>query len=132
MNPSNSIYCRQVLQKVFVAAALALTPPFAVSQAAWADSLQQTQQTIRGTVTDEKGEPIIGATITVVGRNASQGTITDFDGHFDIKAPKGAKLKISYIGYVGQTVTAGPNMRITLKEEATSLQGVEVVAYGVQ
>ena len=95
MNPSNSIYCRQVLQKVFVAAALALTPPFAVPQAAWADSLQQTQQTIRGTVTDEKGEPIIGATITVVGRNASQGTITDFDGHFDIKAPRGAKLKIS-------------------------------------
>lgn len=132
MNPSNTIQGKKALRTVLVAAALTLTPPFAAPQATWAESLQQTQQVIRGNVVDENGEAVIGATIVVVGGSAAQGTVTDFDGNFSIKAKPGAKLKISYIGYVTKTVTASRDMHVTLKEEATSLQGVEVVAYGVQ
>ena len=67
---------------------------------------QSRQNVLRGSIVDEKGEPIIGATILVVGAPASQGTITDLDGNFSVNARPGAKLKISYVGYVPQTVTA--------------------------
>lgn len=97
MNPSNTIQGKKALRTVLVAAALTLTPPFAAPQATWAESLQQAQQVIRGNVVDENGEAVIGATIVVVGGSAAQGTVTDFDGNFSIKAKPGAKLKISYI-----------------------------------
>lgn len=90
------------------------------------------QQTVTGTVVDDLGEPVIGATVVVEGGNAAQGTVTDFDGNFSIKAAAGAKLKISYIGYKTQTVVAKNGMKIQLQPENVSLQGVEVVAYGVQ
>ena len=95
------------------------------------NELQQ-QSVLTGTVVDGHGDPVIGATVTVVGSNASQGTITDFDGVFKIKAKVGAKLKITYVGYDTQTVSARNGMKVTLAENSTVLQGVEVVAYGVQ
>src|SRR5574344_1165929 len=95
------------------------------------NELQQ-QSVLTGTVVDGHGDPVIGATVTVVGGSASQGTITDFDGVFKIKAKVGAKLKITYVGYDTQTVSARNGMKVTLAENSTMLQGVEVVAYGVQ
>ncbi len=53
---------------------------------------------VTGTVVDDQGEPIIGATVTVVGGNASQGAISDMDGNFSIQVSPGAKLKFSYLG----------------------------------
>lgn len=90
------------------------------------------QQAITGTIVDDLGEPVIGATVVVEGGNAAQGTVSDFDGNFSIKAAAGAKLKISYIGYKTQTVVAKNGMKVQLQPENVSLQGVEVVAYGVQ
>lgn len=60
------------------------------------------QQTVRGIVTDDTGETIIGASITVKG--TSTGTITDMDGAFSLSVPAGGTLVISYIGYKTQEV----------------------------
>ena len=59
-------------------------------------------QSVTGTVNDEAGEPIIGATVKVQGSNA--GAITDFNGNFSIQAASNATLSISYVGYVTQQV----------------------------
>ena len=83
---------------------------------------------IKGTVVDENGEPVIGASVRVEGQEG--GVITDLDGNYVIKAPKGAKVTISYIGYTPQTVTAGG--RVQLKEDAQNLDELVVVGYGVQ
>lgn len=60
-------------------------------------------QTVTGTVLDEAGEPVIGATVTVTGTKTA--TITDFDGNYKIDVPKGGKVTITYIGYLSKTVT---------------------------
>ncbi len=90
----------------------------------------QTSRTIKGTVVDQDGEAIIGATITEVGR-PQNGTISDMDGKFTITIPAGKKLSISYIGY--ETITISKlenNMKITMKEDQKSLDEVVVVGYG--
>ena len=66
-------------------------------------------QTVSGTVLDEAGEPVIGATVTVAGTKTA--TITDFDGNYKITIPKGGKVTISYIGYLTQTVTPGGTVK---------------------
>lgn len=86
-------------------------------------------QAIKGTVVDEKGDPVIGATIRVNGRD-DVGSITDLNGNYSISVPKGTKITISYIGYEPITVTAGG--RVQLKEDAQSLEEVVVVGYAVQ
>lgn len=111
-------------------AAMALTP-FVGAGSLHAQAQSQASNVVRGTIVDEKGEPIIGASVVLVD-NTSQGTVTDLDGNFTLTAQPGTKVKISYIGYVGQTVTLRQGMQVVLKEEASTLQGVEVVAYGVQ
>ena len=55
------------------------------------------QQQVQGTVVDKTGEPLIGVTVQVVGQQG--GTVTDLDGHYSIKAAKGAQIKFSYIGF---------------------------------
>lgn len=83
---------------------------------------------IRGTVVDEHGEPIIGASVRVEGQDG--GVITDLDGNYVIKAPKGAKVTITYIGYEPMTVTGGG--RVQMKEDSQNLDELVVVGYGVQ
>ncbi len=61
------------------------------------------QSIVKGLVNDESGEPIIGATVRVLG--TSSGTVTDLDGQFQINAQPNAQISVSYIGYVTQKVT---------------------------
>jgi TonB-linked SusC/RagA family outer membrane protein len=88
------------------------------------------QNVVKGTVNDEAGEPIIGATVKVSGSNA--GSITDFDGKFSVQAASNATLEISYVGYVTQKVkVAGKNdITVVLKEDAQMLNDVVVIGYG--
>ena len=86
------------------------------------------QRTLTGTVTDEHGEPIVGA--TVIERGKKTGTITNADGVFSIASTPGSMLTISYVGFSSQTVKAHNGMRITLAEEAKGLDEVVVVGYG--
>ncbi len=87
-------------------------------------------QMVTGTVTDAQGEPVIGASVMVKG--TSQGTVTDLDGHFSLKAEPGATLSISYVGYVTTDTRAGQNLQVVLKEDAKVMDEVVVVGYGVQ
>ena len=88
------------------------------------------QNVVKGTVNDEAGEPIIGATVKVSGSNA--GSITDFDGKFSVQAASNATLEISYVGYVTQKVKVAGKSDITvvLKEDAQMLNDVVVIGYG--
>lgn len=86
-------------------------------------------QTVKGTVVDENGEPVIGASVVIAGKQG-QGVITDLDGNYTIQAPKGSKVTISYIGYITQTVV--PGGKVKLKEDSHNLEEVVVVGYGVQ
>jgi len=90
---------------------------------------QQTQK-VEGIVVAENGEAIIGASIKIEGTNA--GTISDVNGHFTITVPTKAKLAISYIGCVSQTVSDLNNPRIVLKDDLMKLDEVVVVGYGSQ
>lgn len=87
------------------------------------------QQVITGTVLDEQGNPVVGATI-VSTADRRHGTVTDINGKFRINAPGKGRLRISYIGYVPQTISPVSNQTITLKEDDSSLDEVVVVGYG--
>ena len=90
-----------------------------------------TQQgvTVTGVVKDEKGEPIIGATVTEKGtKNA---TVTDYDGNYSLSVSnRNATLVISYIGFTTQEIKAGSD--VTLQEDNALLNEVVVIGYGTQ
>lgn len=86
--------------------------------------------TVTGTVLDEAGDPLIGATVQQKG--AANGIATDIDGNFKLNVPKNATLVVSYVGYNTQSVAVDgrTNITITLKENAEMLDEVVVVGYG--
>lgn len=114
---------KQVSRLIFLLVALMAGLP------AWAAGRQVT-----GTVTDEAGEPLIGASVLLV--NSQTGCMADIDGNFSLQVPDGnVQLKIALIGYQTQTVKVGPkenNLKIVLKEDAQTLEETVVVGYGVQ
>ena len=88
------------------------------------------QITVNGIVKDATGEPVIGATVRVVGTQL--GTATDFDGLFTLDGvPQGAKLLISSVGYEDHEATAASDMVITLAESTQMLENLVVIGYGV-
>ena len=84
-----------------------------------------------GTVTDESGEPIIGASVVEKG-NPQNGTITNIDGQFSLKVEAGTALTISSVGYITQDVAAANHMTVVLQEDNKALDEVVVIGYGVQ
>ena len=86
------------------------------------------QNDVKGIVKDASGEPIIGATIRVVGQDG--GAITDFDGNFTVKAAPGAKIQVSYIGYKTVELPVSANMIVTLQDDTQLLSDVVVIGYG--
>lgn len=93
-------------------------------------SPQAPLETISGLVIDEKGEPIIGATVLELG--STRGTQTDLEGRFSLRTTLNSILKISYIGYTTQEVKAVNDLTVTLKENSTALDEIVVVGYGQQ
>ena len=90
------------------------------------------QSIVKGTVKDEAGEPIIGASVQVEGTKT--GSVTDFNGNFSVQAASNATLMITYIGYAPERVRVEGrnNINVTLREDAQSLNDVVVIGYGVQ
>ncbi|MDE7154712.1 MAG: SusC/RagA family TonB-linked outer membrane protein, partial [Muribaculaceae bacterium] len=86
------------------------------------------KQQITGTVYDSDGEPVVGASVLVVGTQT--GTMTDIDGHFKIAAAKGSELRISYIGHNPVTVKVGDkkDIEVKLESNANQLGEVEITA----
>ena len=86
------------------------------------------QLRVKGTVLDENGDGAIGANVVVEGTTI--GTVTDFDGQFELNVPEGKKsLVISYLGYKTVTVPVKPSMKVTLQTESQQIQ--EVVVQGM-
>ena len=88
--------------------------------------------TVNGTVVSEdNGEPVIGASILVLG--TTKGTITDIDGHFTLnEIAANAQLKVSYVGMLTQTVKAAHKLTIILKSDTQVIDEVVVTALGIQ
>jgi len=92
-------------------------------------ALAQDKQ-VSGTVTDESGEPIVGASVIVKG-NATIGTVTDLNGKFSMNVPSSTTtLVVKYLGMQEQDVVASSNMAITMHPSSSQLDEVIVVAYG--
>ncbi|WP_339870004.1 TonB-dependent receptor [uncultured Algoriphagus sp.] len=89
-------------------------------------------QLISGTITDETGAPMPGATVRVKG--TTNGTVTDLDGKFSLDVADGAVLQISYLGYLLQEIPVNGQSVITvqLEPDATQLDELVVVGYGTQ
>lgn len=88
---------------------------------------------VSGTVLDNSGQPVIGASIVVVGQS-KLGTVTDIDGKFSIAIPATSKkIEVSYIGMVSQVIEAkaGTPMKIIMKDNLKDLDEVVVIGYGV-
>ena len=122
------------LCKWSIALAFLGSPAFIVSPRAEVCELKTLQATknITGKVTDIKGEPIIGANVSVKG--TTNGTITDMDGNFSLDVPEKAVISISYIGYTSKEITVNNQNTYTVKlaEDMQNLAEVVVVSYGTQ
>ena len=92
---------------------------------------QSNKQTVTGTVKDEAGSPLPGATVLEVGTN--NGVITDFDGKFTIQLKAGASIQVSYIGYKPMQLAASTSpIDVQLELDASQLNEVLVIGYGNQ
>lgn len=85
---------------------------------------------VKGTVVDENGESVIGASIQEIG--TTRGTTTDVDGNFSMKVGKNAKLQISFIGYKTVVTKASNGMKVQLVTDNANLDELVVVGYGQQ
>lgn len=87
---------------------------------------------VEGTVVDDTGEPLIGA--TVYEKETANGTTTDINGHFTLSVPKGAQLTVHYLGYAEKSVPSKDNgpVDIRLDKDTQMLDNVVVVGYGTQ
>ena len=87
------------------------------------------QITVKGTVKDGSGQPLMGASVLVKG--TSHGTAADFDGNFELKVDKGVTLVVSSVGYKSREVAAkAGTMNIVLQEDTQQLEDVVVIGYG--
>ncbi|MBP5418642.1 MAG: TonB-dependent receptor [Bacteroidales bacterium] len=94
--------------------------------------LAQDNVKISGRVVDENGEPIPGVNVVVSG--TTNGTITDFDGNYQITAPTGGKLLYSFIGYKNQEqpINGAGSINVNLEPESKALDEIVAVGYGTQ
>ncbi|SPU39274.1 putative TonB dependent outer membrane exported protein [Bacteroides thetaiotaomicron] len=92
----------------------------------------QTQKVTGVVISEEDGQPVVGASVLVKG--TTQGTITDIDGNFNLaNVPSSAKtLQISYIGMQTQEVVIKPTLKVLLKSDSQNLEEVVVTAMGIK
>ena len=83
--------------------------------------------TVKGTVTDATGEPVIGA--NVLEKGTTNGVITDIDGNFQLQTSRGAILQVSFVGFLTAEVKAAPNVNVILQEDSQLLSDVVVIGY---
>lgn len=95
-------------------------------------TVTENKNKVTGFITDERGDPVIGA--SVLEKGTSNGTITDLDGKFVLEVSSGSALSVSFIGYQPQTVNIDgrKEINITLREDMEQLDEVVVVGYGTQ
>ena len=125
-----------MIRQLFTVSTMIMALGMAPAQAYGGTRIQETNQSkdgqCTGTIIDPTGEPVIGATVTVKGKQG--GTITDFDGKFVLSdVNRGATICISYIGFEPvEMVWKGGVINLTMKEDSKTLNEVVVVGYGTQ
>ena len=128
---------RQVLFAGFSLAAALLIPvggyAMRVAGAAFVKTSAATQQvgsTVKGVVKDQKGDPLIGVSVVVKGQR--QGTVTDMDGNYVIKADPGQTLVFSYVGFTQKELKVGTGgvLDVSMSENAENLDELVVIGYG--
>lgn len=119
-----------VVPVLALATGLLLPLPFATQAGATQFFNQRMQQdnVTTGHIVDENGEPLIGVTVRALKGNV--GTVTDIDGNYSLRVPRGTQLKLSYTGYKDLVVSAGGTAQ--MKPDELHLNEVVVVGYGVQ
>lgn len=132
---SKTCFAKSKSSCIVLASALFCTslPALATSSTAGTNlAVQQQDQKLKGQVIDATtGEPVIGVNVLVKG--TTNGTITDIDGKYELNAPAGAILQISFIGYKTVEIAATTSEQtIKLHEDTETLDEVVVVGYGVQ
>lgn len=90
----------------------------------------QTTMEVSGTVKDDQGETVIGASVLEEG--TTNGAVTDIDGNFKLKVKEGAKIRISYVGYNTVTLPARQNMVVKLEEAGNIMDELIVTGYTTQ
>ena len=122
----------QVVKQISVSYTIKGENQIVLSESGLSDTNADKKKSIKGTVTDTNGEPVIGANIIIKG--SSKGTITDVDGKFALEVPENAVLLVSYIGYEPQELEIGNKtvLNIRLQEDMQNLDEVIVVGYGTQ
>ncbi|BAX78797.1 SusC/RagA family TonB-linked outer membrane protein [Labilibaculum antarcticum] len=144
MNQNSRVLARQssLLKKSFSWIAslccavffISVTPAYASSDNGKMETtvLQTQEYNVQGNVVDKNGETLIGVNIIVKG--TTTGTVTDFDGNYQIKVPKNSTLVFSFIGYLNQEIVVTDNaiINVSLLMDALGLDEVIVVGYGTQ
>ncbi|RGY95617.1 TonB-dependent receptor [Parabacteroides sp. AM58-2XD] len=122
----------QVVKQISVSYTIKGENQIVLSESGLSDTNVDKKKSIKGTVTDTNGEPVIGANIIIKG--SSKGTITDVDGKFTLEVPDNTVLLVSYIGYEPQELEIGNKtvLNIRLQEDMQNLDEVIVVGYGTQ
>ena len=92
-------------------------------------AMAMAQTKVSGTILTAEGDPVVGASVLVVGTKT--GTITDVDGHYQMSIPAGSTLRISYLGLKTKTVKAKENQTVYLEADNTTLNDVVVTALGM-
>ena len=129
-------YSKNRIFGTFLCSVICLSPPFFSKVDANTgyriNTLEQNQvNPVKGVIVDSNGESIIGATVRVVG--SKQAAVSDVNGNFSIVASKGSTLQISSIGYKTVNIKVTQSLlHIVMRDNATTLKDVQVVAYGVQ
>ncbi|MFW5482501.1 MAG: SusC/RagA family TonB-linked outer membrane protein [Prevotella sp.] len=111
---------------------LSLRAKLAVLFLFFAVTLSAQTTTVKGNVKDGSGEPVVGATVKIMG--STTGVITDFDGNYTIQVPANAKLEFSYVGCKTQVlpVNGKTSINVNLQEESTAIDEVVVTALGIK
>ncbi len=111
-------------------AAVPLTGTFNAAAEPAPQQQSENATTIEGRVLDENNEPVIGASVVLKG--VKGGVSTDANGNFRIRAARGARLEVSYVGYATQTVPAASNMVVYLQPSTEVLNELVAIGYGSQ
>ncbi len=130
LNANNRHTASRLVMVAFCAGLTAMSTHAASIPAASPLPVVDQQNHVKGTIVDQNGEPLIGATIMIKG--TSKGAITDLDGNFSIDARNGQTLVISCVGFKTQEVKAQQGLKVTLAEDAQLVNELVVIGYGTQ